>query len=117
MRGFRIPFVILATAALSPMMVALSPQPARAAVLKRAPGPSEIVIYNNDQALIRESYTLSLAGGRSEVTLEGVPRRIDSTSVRLEGDGFHVVRQSFDYDLWSGDRVFRRFLGGTSRYR
>src|SRR6185503_13055020 len=26
-------------------------------------------------------------------------------------------RQSFDYDLWSGDRVFRRFLGDTIRYR
>jgi len=98
-------------------MAALAPHPSRASDLKRAPGPSEIVIYNNDQALVREPYTLSLAGGRSEVMLGGVPRGIDSTSVRLEGEGFRVLRQSFDYDLWSGDRIFRRYLGDTIRYR
>jgi len=37
--------------------------------------------------------------------------------VRLEGAGFRVLRQSFDYDLWSGDRLFRRYLGDTIRYR
>src|SRR5258705_7168486 len=90
---------------------------ASAAELKRAPGPTEIVIYNNDQALVREPYVVSLARGRSDLSLSGVPRRIDSTSVRLEGEGFRVLRQSFDYDLWSGDRVFRRYLGDTIRYR
>jgi hypothetical protein len=98
-------------------MAALVPTGARAASVKRAPGPVEIIIYNDDQALVREPYTLSLAGGRSDLSLEGVPRRIDSTSVRLEGQGFRVLRQSFDYDLWSGERVFRRFLGDTIRYR
>jgi len=88
-----------------------------AAALKRATGPSEIVIYNHDQALIREPYTLSLAKGRNDLSLEGVPQRVDSTSVRLEGVGFKVLRQSFDYDLWSGDRLFRRYLGDTIRYR
>ncbi len=110
MRLFRIAFVVV-------LMAALTPAAARAVVAKRAAGPAEIVIYNNDQALVREPYTLSLAGGRNEVTLEGVPRRIDSTSVRLEGEGFRVLRQSFDYDLWSSDRVFRRFLGDSIRYR
>jgi hypothetical protein len=84
---------------------------------QRAPGPTELVIYNDDLALVREPYSLRLSRGRNEVTLEGVPPRIDSTSVRLEGDGFRVMRQSFDYDLWSGDRVFRRYLGDSIRYR
>jgi hypothetical protein len=105
---------------------ALAPRPAPAAVehasepvvaAKRAPGPTELVIYNDDQALVREPYSLRLSRGRNEVMLEGVPRRIDSTSVRLEGDGFRVTRQSFDYDLWNGDRVFARFLGDSIRYR
>jgi len=110
MRAFRITFVLLLAAALAPCG-------AKAAALKRAPGPTEIVIYNDDLALVREPYALSLARGGNDLSLEGVPRRIDSTSVRLEGEGFRVLRQSFDYDLWSGDRVFRRFLGDTIRYR
>jgi len=110
MRAFRITFVLL-------LMATLAPSAARASAMKRAPGPTEIVIYNDNLALVREPYTLSLARGESDLSLEGVPRRIDSTSVRLEGEGFRVLRQSFDYDLWSGDRVFRRFLGDTIRYR
>ena len=110
MRAFRVTFVLL-------LMAALAPCGAIAATLKRAPGPTEIVIYNDDLALVREPYALSLARGGNDLSLEGVPRRIDSTSVRLEGEGFRVLRQSFDYDLWSGDRVFRRFLGDTIRYR
>src|SRR5436309_2648066 len=85
----------------------------RIEVAERAPGPTEIVIYNNDLAFVREPYILKLTRGRSDVTLEGVPRRIDSTSVRLEGDGIRVLSQSYDYDLWSGDRVFRRYLGDS----
>jgi len=86
-------------------------------VPRRAAGPVELVIYNNDQALVRAPYVLKLVRGQNDVTLEGVPRRIDSTSVRLEGDGFRVRRQTFDYDLWGGDRAFRHFLGDTIRYR
>jgi len=93
------------------------PAGARAATMKRAAGPTLLTIYNSDQALVREPYTLSLARGRNDLSLEGVPRRIDSTSVRLEGEGFHVLRQTFDYDLWSADRVFRRFLGDSIGYR
>jgi hypothetical protein len=99
------------------LLIALAPRTASAVTAQRAPGPTELVIYNNDMALVREPYVLKLARGRNEVTLEGVARRIDSTSVRLEGDGIRVLSQSYDYDLWSGDRVFRRYLGDTIRYR
>ncbi len=90
---------------------------AGASSAQRGSGPTNIVIYNNDLALVREPYQLRLSRGKSEFTLEGVPRRIDSTSVRLQGEGFRVTRQSFNYDLWSGDRVFRRYLGDSIVYR
>jgi hypothetical protein len=97
--------------------VFLAPSSVGAASMKRASGPTQLTIYNSDQALVREPYVLSLTRGRNDLSLEGVPRRIDSTSVRLEGEGFRVLRQTFDYDLWSGDRVFRRFLGDSIVYR
>ena len=95
----------------------LAPSAAAAPSVARASGRAGVVIYNNDLALVREPYRLSLSRGRSKVTLEGVPRRIDSTSVRLQGEGFRVARQTFHYDLWSGDRVFRRYLGDSIFYR
>jgi len=112
MTGFRLPVSTLLA-----LFITVLPAAAHAAVAQRAPGRVELVIYNNDLALVREPYVLKLSPGRNDVTLEGVPRRIDSTSVRLEGDGFRVLRQSFDYDLWNGDRVFRRFLGDSIVYR
>ncbi len=75
------------------------------------------MIYNDETALIREPRTVTLPKGVSQVTLEGVPQRIDSTSVRLESSGFRVLKQTYRYDLWNGDRVFRRFLGDTIVYR
>lgn len=110
-RGFDIP------RALTLLVLLALPVPARGATAVRAPGRTEIVVYNNDLALVREPYRIRLSRGRNDLALEGVPRRIDSTSVRLEGQGFRVLRQSFEYDLWSGDRVFRRFLGDTIVYR
>ena len=98
-------------------LLVFAPLTACATDLRRSSGPTEIVIYNNDQALVREPYVVSLRHGRNDLSLAGVPLRVDSTSVRLEGDGFRILRQSFDFDLWSGDRVFHRYLGDTIRYR
>ena len=83
----------------------------------RAAGAPRLLIYNNDLALVRESRAATLPRGAAEVVLEGVPARLDSTSMRLEGKGISVLRQSFRYDLWDADRVFRRFLGDTIVYR
>ena len=83
----------------------------------RPNGRAEIVIYNDDMALVREPKTLTLPKGVSDLALEGVPQRLDSTSARLEGSGFRVLRQTFRSDLWNGDRVFRRFLGDSIVYR
>ena len=46
-----------------------------------------------------------------------MPQRIDSTSVRLRGAGFRVLKQTYRFDLWNGERVFRRLLGDTIVYR
>jgi hypothetical protein len=127
-RGFRAGFgpAAIAAAAVVVMSVpepmgAAPPAPtvpsSAAAVPLRAAGPPSLVIYNNDLALVREPRIASLARGVNRVSLEGVPVHLDSTSVRLEGKGLSVLSQSFHYDLWSADRVFRRFLGDSIVYR
>ncbi|HEY7729059.1 MAG TPA: DUF4139 domain-containing protein [Candidatus Eisenbacteria bacterium] len=83
----------------------------------RSSGPPDLVLYNDDRALVREPRVVRLARGTNEVILEGVPARLDSASVELSGPGLTVRRQSFRYDLWSADRVFRRFLGDSIAYR
>jgi hypothetical protein len=105
---------VLALAALA----ARTPVQARAAEgTIRSSGPPELVIYSNDFALVREPKSIRLPQGAAEVTLEGLPPRVDSSSVRLEGPGFRVRRQSYRFDTWNSDRAIRRFLGDSIAYR
>jgi len=104
------------------IVVALAAAPAAPAataapVSLRSAGPPEIVVYPDDIAYVRDPRKVSLAAGENEVVLEGVPQRLDSTSVRLQGAGLDVREQSFRYDLWSGDKLFRRFLGDSIFFR
>ncbi|MGE5177319.1 MAG: DUF4139 domain-containing protein [Hyphomicrobiales bacterium] len=93
--------------------------PAAAAVPRaaRPDGPATIVVYSDGFALVRRPLALDLAAGTNDVTMEGVAPTIDSTSVRLTGDGFSVRRQEFRYDVWNAGRVFERFLGDTITFR
>jgi hypothetical protein len=102
---------------LTPPAFAAAARESAAVVALRAAGPPSLVIYNNDLALVREPRAASFARGMNDVWLEGVPVHLDSTSVRLEGKGLSVRSQSFRYDLWNADRVFRRVLGDSIVYR
>ncbi len=95
---------------------AVLPAPAGASSI-RASGAPDIVIYNDDFALVRQRVQLNLDRGLSDLALEGVPPRVDSTSVRLSGEGFAVRRQGVRANLWNSDKVFRRFLGDSLVFR
>jgi len=100
-----------------PLLALALTAPAQGADAPARSGPARITIYNNEFALVSETYLFRTAKGAGRISLEGVPRRIDSTSVRLKSDGFRVLRQSFRYDLWNAERVFRNFLGDSIAYR
>ncbi len=91
-------------------------EPASASSI-RTSGAPDLVIYNDDFALVRQGVVLTLDRGLSDLGLEGIVARVDSTSVRLAGDGFAVRRQGVRANLWTGDKVFRRFLGDSIVYR
>src|SRR5262245_3718651 len=80
-------------------------------------GAPEITIYADDMAYVRDHRRVSLLAGENEILFGGVPQRLDSTSVRLEGAAFEVREQAFRYDLWSSDKLFRRFLGDSIFFR
>ena len=109
----------LAPAALFGALAAFAAAPSASAepVPLRPAGPPEIVVYPDDFAYVRDPRKVSLKAGENEVVLEGLPQRLDSTSVRLQGAGLDVREQSFRYDLWNGDKVFRRFLGDSIFFR
>lgn len=107
----------LALAIWAALVVAVAPTSAPGASTLRLSGPPELVLYNDDFALVRQKVSLTLENGLSDLTLEGVSSRVDSTSIRLVGDGFAVRRQGARANLWSGDKVFRRFLGDSIYFR
>jgi hypothetical protein len=107
----------LSIVALAPTDGAAAPRAATAPATLRPAGAPVVVIYPDDVAYVRDPRRVSLAAGENDVVLEGVPQRLDSTSVRLEGPGLDVREASFRYDLWSGDKVFRRFLGDSIFFR
>ena len=110
--------LLAAFAAGDSIAAAPSPTPrADRAVELRPAGPPDVVIYADDVAYVRDPRRVSLAKGENDVAMEGVPQRLDSTSVRLEGADLDVREQSFRYDLWSGDKVFRSFLGDSIFFR
>src|SRR5262245_30351294 len=76
-------------------------------------GAPEVVIYNDNRALVRQP--VELPAGASRVEMSGLPARIDSTSIRL--DGVRVLRQAYQYDVWDADLLYRRCLGDSIFYR
>ncbi len=94
-----------------------------AAILPSAAAPSlarevAVTVYNQDLALVRETRSLVLERGRSEVRLGEVAARLDPTSVHLvpaRPGAFHVLEQNFQYDLASAERLLERSLGATLR--
>ncbi|HEX7078631.1 MAG TPA: DUF4140 domain-containing protein [Candidatus Eisenbacteria bacterium] len=110
----RVGFALLVLASASPAARSFA---AASTVAARAAGPADVVVYGDGFALVRQPVSFDLGAGANDVSMEGLPARIDSTSVRLSGDGFTVRRQEFRYDLWSASRVFERFLGDTIAFR
>jgi len=110
---------LAAVVGLGVSLTAASPAaaPAASPAALRPAGAPDVVIYPDDVAYVRDPRRVSLEAGENEVVLEGVPQRLDSTSVRLEGPGLDVREQSFRYDLWNGDKLFRRFLGDSIFFR
>ncbi len=78
-----------------------------------------VTIYNGGFGLIRESRTLTLPKGRSEVEFGGVAGTIQPETVQVHvvgsSPGLRVLEQNYQYDLLSPAKLLEKYVGRTVR--
>lgn len=73
-----------------------------------------VTIYNDGQALIRDSRTLPLQAGRNKIAFRDVASsiRAETTSIRaVSGSGFALLEQNYEFDLLTPQALLRKYVG------
>ncbi|UYY76611.1 DUF4139 domain-containing protein [Sphingomonas sp. R1] len=78
-----------------------------------AQGDLAITIYQNNQALVQDVRTLSLAAGRVRQEFADVSAQIRPATVTLSGPGIGIVEQNFDYDLLTPYKLMEKAVGSV----
>jgi len=82
---------------------------------------TQITVYNNDLGLVSQTRTIDVIKGNSEIRIEGVPAKVDPTSVRItfpgKNDAINVLEQNFLYDLVNSDKIFEKYIGESINYK
>ena len=74
---------------------------------------TEVTVYNNNLALVKEKRELELDSGVNRVEYTDVAALIDPTSVMFEdtkNKDTAVLEQNYEYDLVSGPKLLEKFL-------
>ena len=74
------------------------------------PGVS-VTIYANNLALVQDTRTLDLTGGRQKIEFKNVSAQIRPETVSLTASGVNIVEQNFDYDLLSPSKMMEKAVG------
>jgi hypothetical protein len=75
---------------------------------------TEVTVYNNNLALIKEKRELELSSGVNRVEYTDVAALIDPTSVMFEdtkNKDTAVLEQNYEYDIVSGQKLLEKSLG------
>lgn len=92
---------------------------ALAAVLANAQTDSgtELTVYNQGFALVKDVRTLNLRSGRQDVRIEDVAQLIEPSSVGIRSvsapGSFEVLEQNYQYDLINTQAILRKAVGQT----
>lgn len=91
----------------------------KAATMTSALPPTEITVYNQGFALVKEARTLSLKKGRQTVGVEDVAALIDPSSVSIRSlaapDALTVLEQNYQYDLIGPASILAKAVGERLR--
>jgi hypothetical protein len=81
--------------------------------------PTEITIYNQGFALVKQVRKLTLASGQQTVKVEDVASQIEPNSVgirSIKGPKFEVLEQNYQFDLISPIAVLNKSVGKKIRF-
>ena len=70
-----------------------------------------VTIYANNLALVQDTRTLDLTGGRQKIEFKNVSALIRPETVSLTASGVSIVEQNFDYDLLSPSKMMEKAVG------
>ncbi len=76
------------------------------------PGLS-VTIYANNQALVTDTRTLELKGGRQKIEFKDVSAQIRPETVSLNAADLSIIEQNFDFDLLSPGKMMEKAVGHT----
>ncbi len=77
-------------------------------------GDFSLTVYNQDISLVKQKESFNFLKGTQEISLQGVPSRIDPTSVHFkplkDANKIALLEQNYRYDLVSPSKIFERYL-------
>lgn len=74
-------------------------------------GDLSVTIYNSGTALVRDERQIDLPNGKTRVPFPDVSAQIRPETVTLNGSGFAILEQNFDYDLLSPGALMAKAVG------
>ena len=85
------------------------------AALAQAGAGTEVTIYNQGFALVKELRQMQLRQGRQSIAVEDVAQLIETNSVGIKSltdpTGFEVLEQNYQYDLISPIAILNKAVG------
>lgn len=72
-----------------------------------------VTVYNDGQALIRDTRRLPLHAGQNKIAFRDVAAsmRAETTSLRALGGDFTMLEQNYEFDLLTPTAILRRYVG------
>ena len=90
-------------------ILAIAPRSGSAAPVA-SPG-TEVTIYNNDLALVKDHRAIELPKGRSDFAWEGVASTMDATSASFGSPSAYALEQNYRFDLVSRAVLLSKYVG------
>ena len=72
-----------------------------------------MIIYNNDLALVKDTRSVPMTLGSNEVAFAGISGQIIPSSVVLEGKGITFLENNFNFDVLSYESLLQKSIGQT----